>query len=196
LDELRVEKEAPEGLFRGARKESTELAFEVTEDTFEVRFVQDLFVLGGAQEEGTTTDVVDLAGHTLGVVVDAGDEAIAEELALVASNAEVVLDVTGGLFQVEGFEVVADGDALMESLVRGEAEFVGQVRLAEEDEGDEGSGVHLVIEQEAQLVEEFRREEVSFIDDQQDVAAFASQVVEGVAELREEADEVEGGFDL
>jgi hypothetical protein len=37
---------------------------------------------------------------------------------------------------------------------------------------------------------------VSFVDDQQDVAAFASQVVEGVAELREEADEVEGGFDL
>jgi hypothetical protein len=130
------------------------------------------------------------------VVVDARDEAVAEELVLVTSNAEVVLDVSGGFFEVERSEVVADGDALMEGLVRGEAELVGQVRLAEEDEGDEGSGVHLVVEEEAQLVEELRREEMSFVDDQQDVAAFASQIVEGVAELREEADEVKGRFDL
>jgi hypothetical protein len=36
-----------------------------------------------------------------------------------------VLDVTGGLFQVERFEVVAEGDALVERSVRGEAELMG-----------------------------------------------------------------------
>lgn len=58
-----------------------------------------------------------------------------------------------------------------------------QVRLAEKHKSDQRSGVHLVIEQEAQLVEEFRREEMSFIDDQEDIAALAGQVGEGIAEL-------------
>jgi len=40
--------------------------------------------------------------------------------------------------------------------VRGEAELVGQVGLAEQDEGDEGRGIHIFIEQEAELVEELR----------------------------------------
>jgi len=70
--------------------------------------VQDLFVLGSTQQEGTATDIVDLASHTLGMLVDAGDEAVTEELALIASNAKVVLDVTCGLFEVKGLEVVAD----------------------------------------------------------------------------------------
>ena len=113
-------------------------------------------MLRGAQEEGAAADVVDLAGDSLGVIVDTTGEAVAEELTLVASDAEVVLDVTGGLFQVEGAEMIANGDALVEGLVRGEAELVGQVGLAEQDEGDEGRGIHIIIEQEAELVEELR----------------------------------------
>jgi len=34
----------------------------------------------GAQEKGAATDVVDLAGHTLGVVKDAAGKAVTEEL--------------------------------------------------------------------------------------------------------------------
>jgi len=59
------------------------------------------------------------------VLIDAGDEAVAEDLALVARHAEMVLDVTGDLFRVERFEVVANGGALVEGSVRGEAELVG-----------------------------------------------------------------------
>ena len=108
----------------------------------------------------------------------------------------MVLDVACGLFEVEGFEVEADGDALVEGLVGSEAELVGQVGLTEEDEGDEGSGVHLVVEQEAELVKEFGGQEVGFVDDEEDVAALAGQVVEGGAELWEEAHKAEGGLDL
>lgn len=39
------------------------LSFEVEEDTFEVGFVEDLFALRGAQEEGTAAEVVDLAAR-------------------------------------------------------------------------------------------------------------------------------------
>jgi hypothetical protein len=107
-----------------------------------------------------------------------------------------MLDVTGGLFQVEGFEVIADGDALMEGLVGGEAEFVSQVRLAKQNEGEERSGVYVGVEQEAELVEEVGREEVSLVDDEKKETTLAGQVGEGGAELGQEADEAKSGFDL
>jgi len=72
---------------------------------------------------------VGLAGDALGVVVDAAEETVAEELVLVARDAYVVLDVPGGFFEVKGSGGVADGDALVEGLVGSEAEFVGQVSV-------------------------------------------------------------------
>ena len=123
--------------------------------------------------------------------MDAAEKAVAEELTLVACDAHVVLDVPGGLFQVEGSEVITDSDTLVESFVGGKAQLVGQVGLAEEDEGDQRSRVHLVVEQEAQLVKEFRWQEVGFVDDEQDIAALASEVVKGGAQLRQETSETE-----
>jgi hypothetical protein len=172
------------------------LTFEVEDDPLEVRFVQDLLVLCSAEEECAATEVVDLASDSLGVIVNGSQESVTEDRALASSNAQVVFSIACGFFQVKGFEVKTDGDALVEGFVRRETELVGQVRLAEEDEGDQGSGVHLVVEQEAQLVKEFRWQEVRFIDDEQDVATLACQVVECGAELREETHKAESGFDL
>jgi hypothetical protein len=92
--------------------------------------------------------------------------------------------------------VITDSDTLVESFVGSKAQLVGQVGLAEEDKGDQRSRVHLVVEQEAQLVKEFRWQEVRFVDDEQDVAALAGQVVERGAELWEETHKAKGRFDL
>ena len=178
------------------QKGSADLTFEIKDDAFEIRFIEDLLTLGGAEEESATTKVVDLASHTLGVVVNASQETITKDLALASGDAEVVFGVACGFLEVKGFEVEADGNALAEGFVRSETELMSQVGLAEEDEGDKGSGVHLVVEQEAQLVKELRWQEVRFIDDEEDVATFASQVVEGGTELGQEAHKAEGGFDL
>jgi hypothetical protein len=108
----------------------------------------------------------------------------------------MVFDVPGCFFQVEGSEVVADGDALVESFIRSEAELVSQVRLPEEDQGQGGGRIHLVVEQEAELVKEFRGEKMSLVDDEEDETTFASQVREGSTELREKTEEAEGRFGL
>ncbi len=100
---------------------SVELTIKVVDDPFEVSFIEDLFAFGDAEEEGVAAEVVDLARDALGVIIDGSDETIAEELVLRAGNAEVVLDVGDGLLQVKGTELVTDGDALVEGLVRGEA---------------------------------------------------------------------------
>ena len=58
------------------------------------------------------------------MVVSAAEETVAKEMALVARDAQVVLDVPGGLFEVKESEVVADGDALVEGFAGSEAELV------------------------------------------------------------------------
>jgi hypothetical protein len=136
------------------QKESPDLAFEVEDDPFEIHIVEDLLAFSSAKEKCATTKIVDLAGDAFGVVVDGAEEAIAEDRPLASGDAEMVLDVGGGFLQVKGFEVKADGDALVEGFVGSETELVGQVGLAKEDEGDQGSGIHLVVEQEAELVEQ------------------------------------------
>jgi hypothetical protein len=153
-------------------------------------------VLRSAQEESTAANIVDLAGHALGVIVDATDETVAKDLVLTTSDAEAVLDVTGGLLEVEGAEMITDSDALVESLVGSEAQLLGQVGLAEQDEGEQGGGVHLVVEQEAELVEEVVREQVSLVDDEESKATLAGEVRESSAELGEETGEAEGRLGL
>ena len=138
----------------GCERGSGDLALEIKKHTFEIVLIENLLLLGNAQEQGIATEVVDLASDALGVVVGGAEETVAEELSLVTSHAKVVLDIAGGLFQVEGSEVVADGDALVEGFVGSEAKLVSQVGLTEEDEGDQRSGIYLVVEQEAQLVKE------------------------------------------
>jgi hypothetical protein len=175
---------------------SSDATFEVEEDPLEVGLIEDLFLLGGAEEQSIATEIVDLAGDALGVVVDPADETVAEELALEPSDAQVVLDVPGSLFEVERAEVVTDSDTLVKRFVRGKAEFVGQVRLTEEDEGEGRKRIHLVVEQETELVKEQRGEQVGLVDDEKDGAAFASQVREGGAELGQEMEKVVGGLGL
>lgn len=159
------------------------MTVQIQENAFEVGFIEDLFVFSKAQQQGRATDIVDLAGDAFGVVKETSRETVTEELALIASDPEMVFDVSGGFFQVEGGELIADGDPLMEGAIGSEAKFVSQVGLAQQDEGEVGSGVEVIIEQEAQLVKEVRGELVSFIDDEQDEAPFASELLEGVAEL-------------
>jgi|GEM_PF-6023098 len=181
---------------RDSEGASTDLAFEIADDALEVSLVEDGFLLCGAEEERSAAEVVDPAGDALGVVVDEGQEAIGENGFPPTSDAEMVFDISSSLFEVEGFEVVADGDALAEGLEGGEAQLVGQVRLAEKDEGEQGGGIHLVVEQKTELVEDIVGEQVRFVDDEEDGAALAGQIGEGGAQLREEAGEAESGLGL
>jgi hypothetical protein len=92
--------------------------------------------------------------------------------------------------------MVADGDALVEGFIGRKTKLVSQVRLAEKDEGEGRSGIHLVVEQEAELVKELRGQEMSLVDDEEDETTSARQVREGGAELREQTEEAEGGLGL
>ena len=121
MSNFELKKRLQRASWRREEKTSPGLPLEIENDPFEIGLVEDLFVLGSAQEESAAANIVDLAGHSLGVIVDATDETVAKDLVLAASDAEMVLDVTGCLFEVEGAEMITDGDALVESLIRSEA---------------------------------------------------------------------------
>jgi hypothetical protein len=74
------------------------LTFEIEDDPLEVRFVKDLFAFGSAEEECAATEVVDLASDSLGVIVNASQESVAEDSALASSNAQVVFGIACGRY--------------------------------------------------------------------------------------------------
>jgi hypothetical protein len=65
----------------------------------------------------------------------------------------MVLDVGSGLFEGQRLKVIADVDALVESLEALELEEVAKIWLAEKEESERGSGIHISIEPEAEFVE-------------------------------------------
>jgi hypothetical protein len=175
---------------------SSKLTILVVDDPFEVSFIEDFFVFGDAEQESAATDIVDLAGDPLGVVVETGDKTLAEDLILRAGHTQLMFDVGDGLLKVKGTEMVTDGDPLMEGLVGGEAKELGQIGLTEQDQGEQGGGVHLVVEEKAELVEDVGGQAMGFIDNEQEIASLASQIGQGGAKLRQEAVEGVGRFDL
>jgi hypothetical protein len=133
------------------------LAFEVTNHPFENSLVENRFLFSSTEEKGGATEIVNLAGDALGVIVNESQKAVGEERVLTAGDAEMVLDVSGSLLEVEGAEVVTNGDALAKSFKGSKAELVSQVRLTKKDEGEQRGRIHLVVKQEAELIEERRR---------------------------------------
>jgi hypothetical protein len=67
---------------------SGKLSIEIKEDTFEVGFVEDLFVFSCAEEESGAANIVDETGNALGVVVKESDKGVGEKL-VVAEGGEL-----------------------------------------------------------------------------------------------------------
>jgi hypothetical protein len=68
--------------------------------------------------------------------------------------------------------------------------------LTNEDQGEEGIGVEVVVEEETKLVKKIRGQQVSLIDDEEGETIFAGEVKEGIVELREQTGESVSGFYL
>ncbi len=101
------------------------MTIEVKEDALEVGFVEDLLVFTGAEKESSPANIVNETRHTLGVVMKVGHKRVCEKLVVVAGQAEMMFDVSGSFLKVKWGEGVADGDALVESVVGSKTKFSG-----------------------------------------------------------------------
>ncbi len=101
------------------------MPIEVKENALEVGFVKDLLVFSSAEKKSGAANIVNETRNALGVVVKGSNKGVGEKLPrpigrAKGSDPEMVFDVRGGFFEVEGGQRVTDGDALIESLVGGE----------------------------------------------------------------------------
>jgi hypothetical protein len=103
--------------------------------------------------------------------VDHPDHVVGEQGVGPSGDFAVVADVVGGVDAAHPGDRVTDRDALIERGEHPEAESVAQAGLADEDDRERGSGVHVVIGQQPDRFELMVVEQVGLVDDQYRVAA-------------------------
>src|SRR6516225_8179800 len=109
--------------------------------------VDEVLAGAGGGDEGGEADVVDGPGLAAGGLVDLGDGVVGEQVGGAAGGFEVVADVAGGLVAGHALHLVSDGDPLVEGGQDAELDVVPQGRLADQDGGERGAAVHLVVGQ-------------------------------------------------
>ena len=81
-------------------------------------FLQDLAIIGHTHQEGGGTQTIDLAWETFGVIKNAGQGVIGKKrTGLVTGQLDLVADISNGLAQIEGQEVIGGGQALEKGFV-------------------------------------------------------------------------------
>ena len=107
-----------------------------------------------ASNQGGGTQAVNLAGNAAGVLEDAFKGIVAERrTGGVPGNAQVVLDVLKGSFEIQRGKLIRVSQTLAESFMDGEMESLGESRRADEQQGSQGAAVHMGGEQQAELLE-------------------------------------------
>jgi hypothetical protein len=122
-------------------------------------------------EEGVVSEEVDLAGQSAGSLEEGFLGGGVEEGELGAGEAESVGEVVRELVTGQGRQVIADDDALRQSLVDGHGESPAELGLTEQQETEAVFGVHVVVGQQAEIFEDLGSEVLGFVDDQDRAAA-------------------------
>jgi hypothetical protein len=118
----------------------------------------------GGGDEGVVREEVDLARQAGGGLKQRFFGGRVEERELGAGQAEAMRDIAGQLVSGERGHVVADDDALRERLMDGHGEAPAQFGVAQEDEAEAVLGIHLVVGEEPQILQDIGPEVVRFVD--------------------------------
>jgi hypothetical protein len=106
-------------------------AIEFEDSPLGIGFIQDGLAVSEADEQAVEADAIELASDAVAELVGGGDEGVGEGATLGAGGAHMMFDVVGRLGQVEGLNVVADLDTLVEGFEALELEGVAQFGLAD-----------------------------------------------------------------
>src|SRR6185503_3808487 len=101
---------------------------------------------------------------TAGRVMDQPDRVLAEQGVGPSGDFAVMADVVGGVGAAHPGNRVADRDALIQRGQHPEPEPVAQAGLADEDDRERGSGVHLMVGQQSDRFELMIVEQVRLVD--------------------------------
>jgi hypothetical protein len=108
----------------------------------------------GGGEEGMVGEEVDPSRQGVGGLEDGLDGGRLEEWELASGEAEAMLEVGSELFARDAADVCSHDDALSESVEGGHVEPSPQAWVADEDDAEAVLGVHGVVGQQAQVLED------------------------------------------
>ena len=109
---------------------------------------------------------IDLAREAAGGLVEGLFGGGVEERDLGGGEAQALREIAGEFVARQRGHVVADDDALGERLVDGHGEPAPEFGLAEQEQTEPGLGIHLVVRQEAEILEDIGAQVVRFVDDE------------------------------
>src|SRR6185437_6081727 len=127
--------------------------------------VDDFLAGGVGGDEGGDGEVVDAPGLPSGGLVDLGDGVVGEQVAVAAGQGQVVADVAGGLGGGHAGHLVADGDPLVEGGEHAELDHAAQGGLADQDGGERGPAVHVVVGEHPDRLQLGVVQQVGLVDD-------------------------------
>ena len=118
----------------------------------------------GGRDERVMREEIDLARQAGGRLKERFVGRRLKERDLRARQAEPMGEIAGEFVAGERGHVMADDDTLPEGLMDGHGEAAPQFRLPEQHETESVLGIHLVIGQEPEILEDIRAQVVGFVD--------------------------------
>src|SRR6266487_3707536 len=128
--------------------------------------VDDAFAVGEGGDQCLDGEVVDCSGDAAAGLVHEAEGVVAEPGVRAAGELEVVLDVGHGLSQVHAVEVEPQPDALVEGGQGADLQPAPEGGLAQQQAGEWGVGVHVVVGEHTDLLELLAGQQVGLIDDE------------------------------
>ena len=158
--------------------------------------IEDLFLVDAASDQSGNAQAVDLAGEAASVLEDTFEGIVTERrTGDIPGDAQVVLNVLEGLFEVQGRELVRVGQALTEGFVDGQAQGMAEEGGTDEQEGGQRAAVHVGAKEQAELLESSGRQQVGFVEDEQGEALLGTnEVFESGADAGDHSGLAEGWF--
>jgi len=128
------------------------------------------FCSGG--DEGASGEVIGSAEEASGSLMDSGDGLFGEEGLFHPGDVQVVVEVALHILAVHPFEVGPSDHPGREGQRSSVEEFVQEVTLPGEDDGQQGFGVPLELGEGVEFHEDFQSKQRGLIDDQGDFLFF------------------------
>lgn len=120
----------------------------------------------GGGDQGVMREEIDLARQAGGGLKERFFGGRVEQRELGSREAEAMGDIAGELVTGERSHVVADDNALGECLMDGHGEAPAQFRVTQQHETEPVLGIHLVVGEEPQILQDIGTEVVRLVDDE------------------------------
>ena len=136
---------------------------------------------GGVVQSGVG-EAIDIAQATGAGLVEQGEGAAAEDLAIAASSGEAVTDVLSGVVGHGGAAAEAAVDAAPQGAIAAEVEPVPELGQAYEHEGEQGAGVPAVVGEDVQVIEGVLVQQMRLVDEEHGVSVLPGHALDVLSE--------------